>query len=60
MECRSLVVNKGALFISGPAVVEIFADNRPMFRRFCSPPGWSRLLFPEPEMAEDAFYHGGS
>ncbi len=58
VQCRSLVVDNGGFFIPGPAVVEIFDDNRPMFRCFCFPPGWSRLLFPEPEMAEDAFYHG--
>ncbi len=59
LEFRSLVVNNNSFFISGPAVVEIFDDNRPMFRWFFFPPGWSRLLFPEPEMAEDALDHLG-
>ncbi len=39
-------------------VIKIIEDNRPLFRCFCLPPGWGRLLFPGPEMAEDAFYHG--
>jgi hypothetical protein len=59
LQWRSLVVNNGGSFISGPAVVEIFDDNRPMFRWFFFPPGWGRLLFPGPEMAEDTLDHLG-
>ena len=53
---RSLVVDEDRFFISGPAVVQILRDNRPVRRRFdFSLPRVGGLL-PQPEMAEDAFY----
>ena len=57
LQCQSLVVNNGGFFITGPAVIEIFTDKRHMFRCFFLPLRGSRLLFPQPEMAEDALYH---
>jgi len=56
LQCPSSVVDNDRLFIPGPAVVEILHDNRPIRRCFCFPPGRRRGLFPQPEMAEDAFY----
>ena len=53
------MVNNDGFFISGPAIVEIIDDNRPMFRCFCFPLRGSRLLFPQPEMAEDMLYDIG-
>jgi hypothetical protein len=44
-------------FIAGPAIVEIIEDDWPMFRRFGLMR--TRVLFPQPEMAEDAFYDIG-
>jgi len=53
------VLDEGGLFISGPAIVKIIEDNRPIDRCF----GFSlmrvRLLFPQSQMAEDALYGGG-
>jgi hypothetical protein len=59
LQPRSLVVDEGRLFISGPAIVIIFEDNRPISRHL----GFSLMrvcvLLPQPEMAEDALYHVG-
>ena len=59
LQRRSLVVDDDWLFISGPAVVEILHDNRPICRRFDF--SFMRVggLLPQPEMAEDTFYDVG-
>jgi hypothetical protein len=52
-----LVVNQHRLFISGPAVVEILHDNRPVRRRFAFSLMRVRGLLPQAQMAEDARYY---
>jgi len=54
-----LVVYEGGLFISGPAVVKIIEDNRPIARCFGFTLMRIWVLFPQSQMAEDALYHGG-
>ncbi len=56
---RSLVVDEDGLFISGPAIVIIIEDNRPICRRFDFSLMRVGVLLPQPEMAEDAFYDVG-
>jgi hypothetical protein len=55
-----LVVDDDGLFISGPAIVIIIEDNRPIRRRFDFSLIRSRMLLPQAQMAEDAFYASGS
>jgi hypothetical protein len=50
------VLHEDRLFISGPAVVEILHDNRPICRRFCIVLKRTRVLLPQPEVAEYPFY----
>ena len=50
------MVDKDGLFISGPAVVKILHDNRPLFRRFESPLRRVGGLLLHLEMAWDALY----
>jgi len=54
---RSLVVDDDGLFIPDPAIVKIIEDNWPMNRRFRFSLVRTRVLLPQPPMAEDAFYH---
>ena len=56
LQRRSLGVDEDGLFISGPAVVQILRDNRPIRRRFDFSLPRVGVLLPQPEMAEDAFY----
>jgi hypothetical protein len=53
------VVDEDRLFISGTSVVEILNDNRPINRSSGFFPMRVRVLFPQPEMAEDALYDVG-
>jgi hypothetical protein len=50
------VVDENGLFISGPAVVEILHDNRPVGRRFDFSLPRAMVLLPQPEVAEYPFY----
>jgi len=52
-----LVVDEDGPFISGPAVVKILDDNRPVFRRFDFSLMRVRGLLPQARMAEDARYY---
>jgi hypothetical protein len=52
---RTLLVDEDGLFISGPAIVEILHDNRPICRRFDFSLMEGGVLLPQPEMAENAF-----
>jgi hypothetical protein len=60
LQQRSLGVDEDGLFISGPAVVAILNDNRPIDRRFDFALMRVGGLLPQPEMAEDAFLTSGS
>jgi len=51
-----LAVNQHGFFISGPAVVEILHDNRPVRRRFAFSLRRVRGLLTQAQMAEDARY----
>jgi hypothetical protein len=51
-----LVVDVDTLFISGPAVVAILDENRPVFGRFDFSLPRLGILFPQAQMAEDARY----
>jgi hypothetical protein len=50
LQRRSLVVDQDRLFISGPAVVEILHDNRPIRGRFDFSLMGVGVLLPQPEM----------
>jgi hypothetical protein len=52
-----LVVDDDRLFISGPAVVEILHDNRPVRGRFVFSLMGVGGLLPQAQMAEDARYY---
>jgi hypothetical protein len=56
LQQRSLGVDEDGLFISGPAVVEILNDNRPIDRRFGFFLIRVRMLSPQSQMTEDPFY----
>jgi len=53
---RVLVGDEDGLFVSGPAVVEIRHDNRPVRRRFAFSLMRALGLLPQAQMAEDARY----
>jgi hypothetical protein len=55
LQQRSLGVDEDGLFVSGPAIVKIIEDNRPIYRRFDFSLVRVGLLLPQPEMAEDPF-----
>jgi hypothetical protein len=59
LQSRSLVVDHHWFFISGPATVITLEDNRPIRRRSRLCLKRDRVLLPQPEMAEDAFYDLG-
>ena len=59
LQQRSLGVDDDGLFISGPAVVEILHDNRPIDRRYDFALMRVGVLLPQPEVAQDAFYNAG-
>jgi hypothetical protein len=56
LQHSSSVVNEDGLFISGPAVVEILHDNRPIDRCFGFLLMRVMVLLPQPEVAEYPFY----
>jgi hypothetical protein len=59
LQRRSEVVDDYGFFIPVPAVVEVFHSNWPWIRCFRFFQMRVAVFLPQPQMAEDAFYHVG-